>query len=63
MELLISQILESERLSQAHSALNITAFLLDALVEYVIKDYYPENAIGLELSHLTITTDKMHLHY
>ncbi len=57
MELLISQILESQRLNQKHSALNKTQFQLDELIKEVIKTYFEQENIGLELIPVSITAD------
>ncbi len=57
MELLISQILESQRLNQKHSVLNKTQFQFDVLIQHVIKTYFAQEELDLELTSISIVAD------
>jgi len=57
MEQLISQILETQRLSQTHGALNKTNFQFDELIQQVIKTYFESENIEVTLEPITIYAD------
>ena len=58
MEHLISQILESQRLNQTHSALNKTTFQLDDLIHQTVQTYFEGKKIDLKLSSISINADQ-----
>lgn len=55
MESLIEELLESERLSNRHQALNKQEYKLNNLIEELIQQYFPDNTIDIKLPEDSIT--------